>query len=272
MPNDYYQLIADEKELKWFFDNIIPPLENDEVYFLSLSARSKLLTDEQKEKLQLGRTEMFERRIVREREWSRFLRTVKKFETAYGSYTTKNGSLIPNKAIVVYFNINPSNVIKAYNEFSQIMNDYMFELAMCAMRHRDTTDIMHRIKKQDVLLMNCYQKNKGTKHWLDFDFDVPKNEITLGVVEEFVSEVRQHKGTAYIIETQGGYHVLVSKNTEFDEYFHPGNIADNYYRQLGMHVPIEDAKIEVIHNKNSMIPLPGIIHHGTVVRVLNKGE
>lgn len=76
----YVKLIHDEEELKWFFDNILPELKPTETYFLSLSARSKYLTEEEKVSLELGYTEMFAKTIVRKRNWERFLRTVRKLE------------------------------------------------------------------------------------------------------------------------------------------------------------------------------------------------
>lgn len=265
-----YKILVSETELKWFFDNVMPPLESNEVYFLSLSARNKLLTEEQKERIQLGRTEMFERRIVRKSEWARLLRTIRKFETAHGSYTTKNNSAIPETAIVCYLNVNPSDILKAYNEFTHVMNDYMFELSQCAFHKKDTTNIMYRISKQDVLLMNCYQKAKGTRHWLDFDFDVPKNEKTLSVVYQLVYAVQNRNGRAYIIETRGGYHVLIHKTTEFDKSFNPSTIAKDYYAMMLSVTPEYKENIEVIQNKNQMIPLPGTLHYDTMVSVLNK--
>ena len=164
-----YNLINDEEEVKKFFDKVVPPLKNNEVYFVSLSARNKYLTAEEREELNLGRTEMFEKRVIRNDSFERFLRTLRKFETNEGSYLTKNGSNIPNKSIIVYFNINPSDVLKAYKEHNHTMNEYMFELAHCASEKRDTENIMKRIRKMDDLLTTCFQKNTGTKHYIDVD-------------------------------------------------------------------------------------------------------
>jgi len=271
-----YQLLRSEEELEWFYENVMPPLNNHEVYFLSLSARKKLLTDFEKQTIQLGRTEMFERRIVRTKEWNRLYRTVRKFEANWGAYTSKRGSNIPNHAIVVYVNINPSDVLKAYKEFNQTMNEYMYELVQCAAEKRSTDNILYRIKKQDTLLMNCYQKNRGTKHWMDFDFDIPRSPKILSILYLFVEEIKEHKGKAYIVETQGGYHILVSMDTEFNQQFNPPVLTKKYgeaiarYISQGACAKIENLGYEVIHNKNAMIPLPGTVHNGTLVKILNK--
>jgi len=287
-----YKVIYKEEELKWFFDNVVPKLEDSEAHFVSLSARNKYLTDEEQKEYALGRTEMFERRIVRKNDWRRFLRTVRKFETNEGSYVTKNGMHIPSKAIVCYFNINPSDALKAYRDFNKVVNEYMYELAQCAVTKHRMDNILYRIGKMPTTLMNAYQKATGTRYWLDFDFDIDHD--FLPYVKKIAEEVRTCKGRAYIIDTKGGFHLLVSKNAFdkdedgnekiiplFTSTFNPKTIVDDaldeakkFYRQKypsdGFGLVKEFKNIEIMHNKNAMIPLPGTFQGGYGVTVLNK--
>ena len=46
------------------FASMLAPLNMDEVYFISLSARNKYLTQEERDEYSLGRTEMFAREII----------------------------------------------------------------------------------------------------------------------------------------------------------------------------------------------------------------
>lgn len=274
-----YKLINDVDEVKKFFDEVVPPLTNSEMYFVSLSARNKYLTEEERRELALGRTEMFERRVIRERSFERFLRTLRKFETNDGSYLTKNGSNIPNKSIIVYFNINPTDVLKAYKEFNQVMNEYMYELAHCAAEGRKTDDIMKRIRKQDTLLMNCFQKNRGTKHYLDVDFDVPKDYFD-AVVKPFIDELRENGVKVVVIDTRGGYHILLKRDTikfNFNDVIYKANekFALEYMKRndvkLGENGYIDLPKEtghEIILNKNAMVPVPGTLQGGYPVRIL----
>jgi len=272
----YYKIIWSEEELKWFFDNVIPPLTDSEVYFVSLSARNKLLSKEEQKELNLGRTEMFQRGVIREKEWIRFLRKIKQYECKVGSYTTKNNSAIPNHAIVCYFNINPSNVLQAYKQFSQTMNEYYLELATCVSDNKDKSNILYRIKKQDVLLMNCFQKNRGTKYWIDFDFDVPKNNKILEGIKEIGREVYERDGRHYIIETKGGYHLLASRNTDFDRDFNPKTIVEEESKNIAIYLSegstdsLEELGYEVMQNKNEMLPLPGTFQGGFKVKVIKE--
>jgi len=136
-----YKIISDINELEKFYNEVMPRLTKDEVYFVSLSARNKYLTKEEHDELQLGRTEMFSRSIVRNDSFDRLVRTLRKYETADGSYVTKNGSNIPSKSVVCYFNINPSSALKAYTEFNHVMAEYMYELSHNVVENRNTENI-----------------------------------------------------------------------------------------------------------------------------------
>jgi hypothetical protein len=286
-PTDsyYYNLIHNERELSTFYEQVLPPLAPGEVYFLSLSARAKYLTAEEREALALGRTEMFCRAVVRKRELDRFVRTVRKFEVAYGGYTTKNGSNIPDKSIVVYININPSHTLKAYAEFQSKMTDYIKELGICAQEGRKTDDITYRINKMDTLMMNCYQRNAGTKHWLDVDFDIDKSYFS-PVVIPFLTELDEH-GVRYVtIETHGGYHVMLHRSTinyNYNMTIQQANEALTkawMFRKSTATQQIKDdtssssfnisanTGMEIVVNKNDMVPLPGTFQGGFPVRVL----
>jgi hypothetical protein len=72
--NENYVLLIDEDEFEKFYKHCVPELGPDEVFFISLSARNKYLTEQERRDLELGRTEMFARRLIRQRDFSRFTR------------------------------------------------------------------------------------------------------------------------------------------------------------------------------------------------------
>lgn len=281
-----YNLIFDIEALRQFFDKVVPPLKNDEVYFVSLSARAKYLTKEQKEFLALGRTEMFERRIIREKNWIKFLRTLRKFEANDGAYTSKKGSSIPQSSIVVYWNINPSSSLQVYKEFTKTMTDYMAELGVCARDSRKSGDILSRVNKMDRLLMNCYQKNKGTKHYIDIDFDISSKDYS-SVVIPFRKSLRERGVRHLVVGTKSGYHILLDRSTlnyNFNEDVYKANenlirvclkekgISLNEYFKDRPKTEINVKELtggEIIVNKNDMIPLPGTYQGGFPVNILD---
>ena len=110
------------------FRNLLTDLKNDEVYFISLSARNKYLTDEEREYYGLGRTEMFARTLIRDKYDMEY--PMRKLKSALGYKRTKNGYEIPEKCLVTYININPSSIIfkkKWIMKFHTFHDSFLFE-------------------------------------------------------------------------------------------------------------------------------------------------
>lgn len=261
----FVKFIHDEEELKWFFDNVLPPLKETECYFISLSARNKYLTEEEREVFALGRTEMFNKTLIRKKEWNRFIRTIRKFECDERGYTTRNNSPIPSKSMVCYININPSDTLKAISEFQKLLNEYQVEIASIAFGDGKKDNLANRINKIDNNLMTCYQKATGIKHWIDFDFDVPKNSKIL----EFTnSQLEERKIFHYFwIDTKSGYHLLLDKS---QIKFNPHDFCSDIDTFLWDESLITDDNYEIIYNKNAMIPIPGTLQGDHPVTVLKE--
>jgi hypothetical protein len=64
MEKEYHNFIYDEEQIRKFVSTL-SPLKKDEVYFVSMSARNKYLTDEERRTYDLGRTEMFARELIK---------------------------------------------------------------------------------------------------------------------------------------------------------------------------------------------------------------
>lgn len=262
----HIQLIHDENEVKWFFDHVMPPLTDTECYFLSLSARNKYLSPEEREELELGRTEMFEKRIIRERSWEKFIRTLRKLECDERGYTTKNNSPIPSKSLVCYLNINPSNTVKAIAEFQKLLNEYFIEASSIAFEKSDNTNLAKRFNKLDNNLMTYYQQATGTRHWIDFDLALPKDTETLYSLDHMLQ--LQGLSHYYWISTKSGYHLLLPKSQLT---FNPQVLVDSMCWVIEEEQQLcKKGEYEVIYNKNAMIPLPGTYQGGHKVTVINK--
>jgi hypothetical protein len=254
-----HKLISDESEIKRFV-GILPHLALDEVYFVSLSARNKYLTDKEKQEIGLGRAEMFNRRLVKcasnpDEAFDMYLRTIKSFECIYGGITTKSHEIIPDKCLVVYANINAVSGKKALRLFLSKAIDNIFD---------STADVncIAKMASLDSMLMNCYQQSRSTKKFIDIDFDIPANAYDLLV--QFIRVLKENNITYYVIKTKSGYHVLMQTDTikfNYNITVHELN-ATAQYRYGKEHV-------EVIQNKNEMIPVPGTYQGGFPVTFLD---
>ena len=237
-----YNLIYSEEEMHKFW-SLLHPLQAGEAYFVSMSARDKYLTAQEQIDFSIGRAEMFSRKIIKTYDFADYLRVIRTLEVNEGGYTTRNGKNIPEKCTIVYANINASSGIKSLKEFNQRTNDLMIETIT-------NHDALKHFASLDSMLMNCYQRQTGTKHLLDIDFDIKKNADGKTLLGIFISELQKNNVTYKVIETHGGYHVLLVKSTLKFNYHTILKDLDNKAKALF-------GKAEIVHNTNNMVPLPG---------------
>ncbi len=244
-----YELIKDNNQYEKFIE-IMPELKDDEVYFISLSARNKYLTAEEREFYALGRTEMFGRTVVKRKE--DFYFAMNKLEAMLTYKHTKNGKSIPKKALVVYVNVNPSSMIKAYEMYVNEMNRELFQVTQ-ALRHDKVVNYEGFINMERKM-MNCIQKCRERRYFIDIDIDT-KNETILNRISFRLKSV-DYK----IIETQGGWHILIKKDSLTKEVKLHEVVKE-------MNDAVKDEGGEVMFNKNQMIPVPGTLQAGKLVTI-----
>lgn len=247
------KLIYDPDQLKKFW-SLLPPLGDTGVYFLSLSARNKYLTEEERRKYGLSRTEMFSRTLVRDKDFDSFYNKIQILEQQLNVMKTKTGWTMPSQAMVCYMNLHTSDTITATKNFMKQLPDIVFESIK-------DEGIRKRFQYVDKMWLTEVQKAKGDRKFLDIDFDVPDYSL----VQEFIDKYNEKSGTPvkYVISTQGGWHVLLERETiEFD--FH-GLIRSMNKEPMGMNNEIEI-------NKNNMVAVPGTTQAGHKVKLYNLEE
>jgi hypothetical protein len=260
-------LIKDQAQFDKFIE-ILPELKKDEVYFISLSARNKYLTKEEREFYSLGQTEMFGREIAQSKDkLANYI--MKKLEATLSYKTTRNKKSIPEKSLVVYANINPSSMIKAYYQFQNEMNRQMSEIMLALQNDKQPNYSFVNIQTRE--LMNCIQKSTGTKHYVDIDCDTKELKVLNYFKEVFMKDWIKF----YIIETKGGYHFLLKKDTFPEKYNLMNIIADTKKILINLHYNQGDFKKddfefpEIIINSNAMIPVPGTMQSDHLVRFVD---
>jgi len=235
------------------------PLKPDEAYFLSLSARNKYLTDEERKTYELGRTEMFARELVKQNKYGTpiediYLRVLKSMQVSEGGYTSRTGVTLPDKCLVVYANINPSSGIKALKMFYERTTEALFDM-------RTNSEAPSNFNNLDTQLMNCYQKCKGTRTLIDIDFDIP--EEGSDILHTFLDEMYEKDVKYHVVKTKSGYHVLLERETlKFNYNLNIIKAHEEAQKRFGK----EHIEVEV--NKNEMIPIPGTMQAGHKVSFL----
>lgn len=238
-------MIVDKAEFEKFY-NILPELEKDELFFCSLSARNKYLSQEERDLYGLGRTEMFSREVCREKKHLYFM--FEKLQASLSYRKTKAGLTIPEKSLVTYMNINPSSAIKAFMLFQKEMNEEFYQIYSASISKKQANyEATIRLPQK---LMNCIQRCKSRRYFIDIDCDVDNLEIIYPIIEG----LNNHGIIHYVIKTKSGFHILILK--------------DSLKKEFKLHELISESNKnckEVRFNSNEMIPVPGTLQAGALV-------
>ncbi len=221
-----YQIIADEKELIKFI-SWLPELKENEKYYVSLFARKKYCEEEIKsnDKTQLKRFTSTKERL---------LNKIKQLEVPLGTWELKNG-VAPQKSLALYISSNPRCMKKA----TELMGKKCWDL----------------MKAENFNLhaeaMSCIQKSKSRTCFVDFDIDDKEIDI-----DEIWLEKEIGKDNYTIVETRGGFHILVvpEKATSYRQ----KKFNDNKWYQL------IQKKYPVDQSGDQLIPVVGTYQGGFV--------
>lgn len=139
---EHYKIIADEKELKWFYDHAVHPLKINEAYAFCLSSRHKKLTEEERKGTGLGRSEMLDPTVVfcdaeGNTTYNRWKKGIRAYECHKETFTTKEGLPFPAKTLVCYFHINPCDELKVVADLKGYINTHEQELIDSAIKDID---------------------------------------------------------------------------------------------------------------------------------------
>lgn len=313
-----YQMIADEKELKWFFEHVVQKPQVNESYSMVFVSRYKKLTKEEQATIGLTRkeSEFLATQTIRlgkfkdalyideDNNWTfdNFLKRVRRFNVDKYAYTTALGEPIPTKTLAIIFYVNPCDDIKVCREFVNQYADVTQSIAKAMLSGKTTIDNLQSYQwfgNAENNLKHLKANQKGSRYWMDFDIDVPKwfksddcyyigydvegNEFEQTYNQDLINELEDTfgKGNYVIIDTSGGYHVLVKtssiKKNPHDfckkvKAIYDSGVNDHheepYLDEKG------NCKFECIVNDSQIpgIPLPGTYQYDRPVTVLNKED
>lgn len=244
-------LVYSKTVLKKFYDNVYEDLSLNEVHFISLAARNKYLTEEEREEYRLGKTQMVYKTVLRKYDFNKFLSKIYQIDTSADYFLTLNDKYIPKKCCVLYANINPSDTIKATADFKKILADYDSELFNISINTSDKGRFENAMKRYNNLhnnLLTCYQNNRSRKIWSDIDCD---GDIKLEDLQSFVRNLNLNESSRVVlVKTHGGFHFLM-RTEDMNKEYNPGIVQSKLTENFG------DICKEIVINKNEMIPIPG---------------
>ena len=291
---EYYKFVADEDELKWFFDHVVERPELDESYMLCLSARNKKLTEDERVIYQLGRGEMMREEIIAPRSKSKlwdyniFRSAVYRYECRKEGMVTKNGKDYPDKCLVVYFYPNPSKESLVVSDSVQLAITMMSEMINAAAKKswEGVVDGLDKLGTVSRHLKSSHAVNLSRKVYVQYDFDLPSDLKTNEDARKYIIELLHEEGIFhfgkqgfFIVETSGGYHVLVKK-TALSKGMERANklrkeqklkvMPDYLYTVSSKCKYLFD---EAVKCDQEFLPLPGTYQYGSFpVKIVNKDD
>ena len=316
MLKEVYDIVSDIAELKWFFDHVIQKPQINESYTAVFVSRHKKLTKEEREDIGLTRKEaeflavetfrlghFKDASYQNENNWTfdSFLKHLRRLEVNKEAYTTSKGMPLPTKTLSTIFYVNPCDNIKVCREFFNQYLDVNQAISKAMLNGKTTVDNLQSYQWFDNAgsnLKHLRANQKGTRYWLDFDIDVPawfKNtkdqdvyappkatHFIKGYYEQMIDYLNEDfgKGNYVIVDTSGGYHILVKTNSIKAD---PHNFCRDMqlvYQQAMTYgeEPYVDEKgnnkFECVVNDSQIpgLPLPGTYQYGRPVTVLNKED
>ena len=296
---EVYDVVADTAELKWFFDHVIQKPQINESYTAVFVSRHKKLTKEEQEDIGLTRKEAeflavetfrlthFKDALYQnENNWTfdSFLKHLRKLEVNKEAYTTAKGLPLPTKTLSTIFYVNPCDNTKVCREFINQYLDVTQSISKAMLNGKTTVDNLQSYQWFDNAesnLKHLRANQKGTRYYLDFDIDVPA-WFKVSYYDQLKTLLTEAYGLKnyVIIDTSGGYHILVRtsaikqnprlfSNKVYDLY-QAGIKAGNepYLDEKGV------CKFECIVNDSQIpgLPLPGTYQYDRKVTVLNKED
>jgi hypothetical protein len=278
-----YEFLKDIDELKWFWTYAMRPLKQHEVYFISLSARNKRLSaEEEREYFHLGRSEMFHKEIITEDEFSRFLRGIRRCESNKLAYLTKSGRPYPDKVLVLYANIAPTDAYSAMTKQLENLMSIQRALTDSVLRNSPSGIALayQNIRHSHTTGQSVFARSFSDSDWTDIDSDIEFCETddngrdAFRKVKDFLyGEIG--RGNFMQIQTAGGFHWLIRKSilSDVGRKYKADPVTSiiafihSIFKAHGVTVN------EIVKNRNGMIPLPGTVQYGShIVRVMNKQD
>ena len=225
-----YQIIADEKQLKAFID-WLPELETGEKYYLCLFARKKYSREliSSNDKAQLKRFTASKENIYNK---------IRQLEVPLGTWQMKDGPA-PPESLALYIMINPRSLQKA----TEMMGKRCWEMM---------SSHSYNVHSESL---TCIQKSKARTCYIDFDIDT--KEIDLD--REWLSK-EVGKNNYQILETRGGYHILVRPD-DANSYRQNAFGDKNWYQNIQKKYPVDQSG-------DQLIPVAGTYQGGFIPRLL----
>lgn len=242
---ELYKLIHDENALQGFI-NWLPELQNSEKYYCSLFARKKYSPEliDSNDRTQLKRFTATKDNLIYK---------IRQLEIPIGNYRLKD-RIVPQESLVLYIHPNPRCMKRA----AEAMGKKCWDLL------RNENFNIH------AEALSCIQRSKSQNSPYVM-FDIDSKDVDMTFIESVLAPCSYD-----IIETRGGYHLLVKSKNAYRESYMKGFGFGKMKRKPEVgdkmwHKKLRDHFGEVCDNVGDfMTPIVGTIQGGFVPKFTNQ--
>lgn len=225
-----YKLIYDEKQVNLFQKKYYSP---NEVYLTFMSARKKY------NKELPSNIGCFKRNVVSGK--TDLVKALRHYELARGTYVDfEHDVVLPENSLVTYASINARDVQNACKELTKHVIDVNFS--------------GNELCIKDARIETYLQKN-AKKEYIGIDLDTKEEKVVVPLFSELYDKIPKFD----IIETRGGFHIIIHKKHITAE---TGKFL--YKDMKKKYSDIDDIKNDIFS------PIPGTIQGGFEVKFVQK--
>ena len=240
-------VIGDREELEQFFQKVLSPLVDDQVYTLFSLARKKW--DARGE---LTRSEeSLMRKILKSNDFETFYRTLLKFEVPNEALVDRNTKKpISSDIIGYYIDLTPKSTARG-------MELFISEGVRDLLGTRTNKEQLGHLKGVEGKLFSCISRSNARRAYKIMDIDIKKTKV----LNKCMDILRESKvPVTWVSETRGGYHILMPIGKEIAGLYKSGWPKIN--AEFGEKVELTDRAT----------PIPGTWQGGHLVKGLREGR
>lgn len=199
-----YQIIWSEEQVEKFADLFFTDYIDDQVAVIQLMSRRKYDPENSES---LGHHTVLKRHILHPD--NKLLQKLRQLEVPYGTFVGKNGEKpITQQSLVVYTSLNPKSMLQGWIRTNNELMDAIVR-DIYTTKSGLSTENARLVHKLESKLASSICKNISEKRYLDIDVDSKEYPYLDYVLHTIRKEIGIPEKA--IIETRGGYHVIVDK-------------------------------------------------------------
>lgn len=280
MTYTYESHIWSEEEALKFYNTVLRQLKPDEADFFCVAARKKYMPPASAAACRLGDTCMMGKTVLKKHNGRKFLSKLHQLDASLDWFLPLDDTPLPRSCMCIYMNLNHTSVPKAVLDFKKELAEYDFEFSMATLRNTSDAQAVGKLAGIHNRLLKAFQDPKNrVDEWTDIDMDIAKT-VDAAALRQVVYGLEKSRFLLPVIETQGGYHVLISRSeisavNKALAFLYSGNemkrhalTVERILNALRAHCQACGTEVkEISINQNRMVPLPGTMQNGFPVRM-----